>query len=48
MNLWLQEILASALAPKIVKETPTLGRDSLIAHGLKKAVCWHYWIKALT
>ncbi|MEH2291922.1 hypothetical protein [Nostoc sp.] len=36
MNLFLQEMPASELAPKAVQETPAPGKDPLIAQGLQK------------
>lgn len=36
MNLFLQEIPASELAPKTIQETPAPGKDPLIARGLQK------------
>lgn len=36
MNLFLQEIPASELAPKTIQETPAPGQDPLIARGLQK------------
>ncbi|MEH2193004.1 MAG: hypothetical protein V7K98_10210 [Nostoc sp.] len=36
MNLYLQDIPASELAPKAIQETPAPGKDPLIAHGLQK------------
>ncbi|BBD69017.1 hypothetical protein NIES4072_36510 [Nostoc commune NIES-4072] len=36
MNLFVQEIPASELAPKTIQETPAPGQDPLIARGLQK------------
>ncbi|MEH1819232.1 MAG: hypothetical protein V7L31_09180 [Nostoc sp.] len=36
MNLFMQELPTSELAPKAVQETPTPGKDPLIAQGLQK------------
>lgn len=36
MNLFLSEIPALELAPKTIQETPTPGKDPLIAKGLQK------------
>lgn len=36
MNLFIQEVPASKLAPKAVQETPAPGKDPLIAQGLQK------------
>ncbi|MEH2160550.1 MAG: hypothetical protein V7K38_05780 [Nostoc sp.] len=36
MNLYLQDIPASELAPKAIQETPAPGKDPLIASGLQK------------
>jgi hypothetical protein len=36
MNLFLQEIPASELAPKTIQETPAPSQDPLIARGLQK------------
>ncbi len=36
MNLFIQEVPASELAPKAVQETPAPGKDPLIASGLQK------------
>ncbi|MFN6465613.1 MAG: hypothetical protein RMZ41_027855 [Nostoc sp. DedVER02] len=36
MNLYLQDIPASELAPKAIQETPAPGQDLLIARGLQK------------
>ncbi|MEH2414200.1 hypothetical protein [Nostoc sp.] len=36
MNLFIQEIPASERAPKAVQETPSPGKDPLIAHSLQK------------
>ncbi|QLE40058.1 hypothetical protein FD723_06030 [Nostoc sp. C052] len=36
MNLFIQELPTSELAPKAVQETPAPGKDPLIAEGLQK------------
>jgi hypothetical protein len=36
MNLFIQELPASKLAPKAIQETPAPGKDPLIARGLQK------------
>ncbi|MEH1835323.1 MAG: hypothetical protein V7L29_25540 [Nostoc sp.] len=36
MNLFLQELPASELAPKTIQETPVPEKDPLIAHNLQK------------
>ncbi|MEH2359024.1 hypothetical protein [Nostoc sp.] len=36
MNLFIQELPASELAPKAVQETPPPGKDPLIAQNLQK------------
>jgi hypothetical protein len=36
MNLFIQELPASELAPKAIQETPAPGKDPLIARGLQK------------